>query len=46
MYWSERNEESDVWNSKFIAHIRRRWGGHEIKENDDTLKNVSKLDSK
>ena len=26
MYWRERKEESDIWNSKFIAHIRRRWG--------------------
>lgn len=36
MYWMERNEESDIWNSKFIAHIRRRWGRFsEIKESDD-----------
>lgn len=42
MYWSERNEESDIWNSKFIAHIRRRWGRFsEIKENDDTPSKMS-----
>ena len=23
LYWKERKEESDIWNSKFIAHIRR-----------------------
>jgi hypothetical protein len=26
LYWTERKEESDIWNSKFIAHIRRQWG--------------------
>ena len=25
LYWSERNELSDIWSSKFIAHIRRQW---------------------
>ena len=36
MYWRERKEESDIWNSKFIAHIRRRWGRlSQIKEIDD-----------
>ena len=36
LYWTERKEESDIWNSKFIAHIRRQWGRFkDIKENDD-----------
>ena len=36
MYWRERKEESDIWNSKFIAHIRRRWGRlSQIQEIDD-----------
>ena len=36
LYWTERKEESDIWNSKFIAHIRRQWGRFKnIKENDD-----------
>ena len=36
LYWTERKEESDIWNSKFIAHIRRQWGRFkEIKENDN-----------
>ena len=35
LYWTERKEESDIWNSKFIAHIRRQWGRFkDIKEND------------
>ena len=25
LYWSERNELSDIWSSKFISHIRRQW---------------------
>lgn len=25
LYWSERGEASNTWNSKFIAHIRRQW---------------------
>ena len=37
LYWTERKEESDIWNSKFIAHIRRQWGRYkEIKENDNS----------
>ena len=28
LYWSERKEESDIWNSKFISHVRRKWGRH------------------
>ncbi len=37
LYWTERKEESDIWNSKFIAHIRRQWGRFkEIKENDNS----------
>ena len=36
LYWTERKEESDIWNSKFIAHIRRQWGRvKDVKENDD-----------
>ena len=36
LYWSERKEESDIWNSKFIAHIRRQWGRFKnVKENDN-----------
>ena len=36
LYWTERKEESDIWNSKFIAHIRRQWGRFKnVKENDD-----------
>ena len=36
LYWTERKEESDIWNSKFIAHIRRQWGRFkDVKENDD-----------
>ena len=36
LYWTERKEESDIWNSKFIAHIRRQWGRFkDIKENDN-----------
>ncbi|MDG2019842.1 MAG: DnaT-like ssDNA-binding domain-containing protein [SAR86 cluster bacterium] len=36
LYWSERKEESDIWNSKFIAHIRRQWGRFkDVKENDN-----------
>jgi len=29
LYWSERNEVSDIWNSKFISHIRRQWARSE-----------------
>mgnify|MGYP003322001025 FL=1 len=37
LYWTERKEESDIWNSKFIAHIRRQWGRFkEVKENDNS----------
>ena len=37
LYWTERKEESDIWNSKFIAHIRRRWGRFkDIKESDNS----------
>ena len=37
LYWTERKEESDIWNSKFIAHIRRQWGRlKDIKENDNS----------
>ena len=37
LYWTERKAESDIWNSKFIAHIRRQWGRFkDIKENDNT----------
>ena len=37
LYWTERKEESDIWNSKFIAHIRRQWGRFkEIRENDNS----------
>ena len=25
LYWSERGEVSDTWNSKFIAQVRRQW---------------------
>ncbi len=25
LYWRERGVESNTWNSKFIAHIRRQW---------------------
>ena len=36
LYWGERKEESDIWNSKFISHIRRQWGRFkDIKENDN-----------
>ena len=37
LYWTERKEESDIWNSKFIAHIRRQWGRFkDIKENNNS----------
>ncbi len=37
LYWTERKEESDIWNSKFIAHIRRQWGRFkDVKENDNS----------
>ena len=37
LYWTERKEESDIWNSKFIAHIRRRWGRFkDTKESDNS----------
>ena len=36
LYWTERKEDSDIWNSKFIAHIRRQWGRFkDVKENDN-----------
>ena len=42
LYWSERKEESDIWNSKFIAHIRRQWGRFkDVGENDDTPSKMS-----
>lgn len=25
LYWSEKGSESDTWNSKFIAQVRRQW---------------------
>lgn len=25
LYWSERGEASDTWNTKFIAQVRRQW---------------------
>ena len=44
LYWSEKKEESDIWNSKFISHIRRQWGRFQnINEIDDT---PFKIDSK
>ena len=44
LYWSERKEESDIWNSKFISHIRRQWGRLQgVNEKDDI---PSKIDSK
>ena len=44
LYWSERKEESDIWNSKFISHIRRRWGRlQNVNEKDDI---PFKIDSK
>ena len=37
LYWSERKEESDIWNSKFISHIRRQWARlRNVTEQDDT----------
>ena len=42
LYWSERNEESDIWNSKFIAHIRRQWGRFkDVSENHDRPSKMS-----
>jgi len=42
LYWSERREESDIWNSKFIAHIRRQWGRFkDVSENDDIPSKMS-----
>ena len=36
LYWSERKEESDIWNSKFISHVRRKWGRQlDVNEKDD-----------
>ena len=44
LYWSEKKEESDIWNSKFIAHIRRQWGRlQNVNEKDDL---PFKIDSK
>ena len=44
LYWSEKKEESDIWNSKFIAHIRRQWGRQRnVNEKDDL---PFKIDSK
>ena len=44
LYWSEKKEESDIWNSKFIAHIRRQWGRFQnVNEKDDL---PFKIDSK
>ena len=44
LYWSEKKEESDIWNSKFIAHIRRQWGRQrKVNEKDDL---PFKIDSK
>ena len=43
LYWSERKEESDIWNSKFISHVRRKWGRHlDIKGNNEI---PSKIDT-
>ena len=25
LYWSEKGQLTDTWNSKFIAHVRRQW---------------------
>jgi len=25
LYWNERGDKTDTWNSKFIAHVRRQW---------------------
>ena len=37
LYWNEKREESDIWNSKFISHIRRQWSRfQDISEIDDT----------
>ena len=42
LYWSERKEESDIWNSKFIAHIRRQWGRFkDVSENHDRPSKMS-----
>ncbi len=44
LYWSEKKEESDIWNSKFIAHIRRQWGRRRTVNEKDDL--PFKIDSK
>tara|TARA_B100000900_G_scaffold180518_2_gene153067 strand:- start:699 stop:1745 length:1047 start_codon:yes stop_codon:yes gene_type:complete len=42
LYWAERKEESDTWNSKFIAHVRRQWGRDKnLNENDIPAKITS-----
>ncbi|HJL96158.1 MAG TPA: DnaT-like ssDNA-binding domain-containing protein [SAR86 cluster bacterium] len=44
LYWTEKKEESDIWNSKFISHIRRQWSRFQnVNENNDT---PFKIDSK
>ena len=36
LYWSERNELSDIWISKFISLIRRQWARtHNVVENNE-----------
>lgn len=29
LYWRERGDSDNTWNSKFIAHIRRQWARYE-----------------
>ena len=42
LYWSERNELSDIWSSKFISHIRRQWAKTQnIVENTDLPSPIS-----
>jgi hypothetical protein len=42
LYWSERKEISDIWNSKFIAHMRRQWfRSKNVTENNEKVELIT-----
>ena len=42
LYWYERKEESNAWNSKFIAHVRRQWArSNNLDEKEDTPSKIT-----
>ncbi len=41
LYWSEKGQLTDTWNSKFIAHVRRQWAkNNSIIDSNDAPKPI------